>query len=106
MDAAQLVLEARRRAGLSQRALAERSGVAQPTIAKIERRRADATVATVERLLAACGLELQLVEVPGAGTGVDRKQMRELLRLRPVQRLELLRRDAEGLDQLVASAER
>jgi hypothetical protein len=32
--------------------------------------------------------------------------MRELLRLRPVERLELLRRDAEGLDQLVAAAER
>ncbi len=106
MDAARLVLEARRRAGLSQRALALRSGVAQPTIAKIERRRADATVATVERLLAACGLELHPVERPFAGAGIDRTQMRELLRLRPVERLELLRRDAEGLDQLVAAAKR
>lgn len=34
------------------------------------------------------------------GHGVDRSQMRELLALSPQERLELLRRDAEGLARL------
>ena len=104
MNAADLVREARRRAGSTQRQLAARSGVFQPTIAKIETGRADATVATVERLLAACGFELGLGDRPGAG--VDRTQMWELLRLRPAERVDLLRRDAEGLAQLGRATKR
>lgn len=86
---------ARHRAGLTQRELAHRTGVAQPTIARIEGGLADPRVATLERLLAACGASLSVERVPGAG--IDRTQMRELLALSPRARLELLRGDAAGL---------
>lgn len=85
-------------AGLSQRELALRTGVAQPTIARIEGGRVDPRVTTLDRLLSACGVDLVAVDQPGAG--VDRTQIRELLRLRPIERLELLRRDAAGLRRL------
>lgn len=90
--------KARAGAGLSQRQLALRTGVAQPTIARIEAGHVDPRVTTLERLLSACGVELAAVDRPG--TGVDRTQIRELLRLRPIERLELLRRDAAGLRRL------
>ena len=89
---------ARAGAGISQRVLATRTGVAQPTIARIEAGRADPRIGTLLRLLRACGRDIALVE--GAGRGVDRTQMRELLGLSPGERLELLRRDAEGLRRL------
>lgn len=47
------VADARRAAGLTQRALASRSGVAQPHIARIESGQVTPTAATVEKLLRA-----------------------------------------------------
>jgi transcriptional regulator with XRE-family HTH domain len=58
MDAAQLVRDARRRAGLTQRELAARAGVTQPSVARVEGGRHNVSVATLERLLDACGEEL------------------------------------------------
>jgi transcriptional regulator with XRE-family HTH domain len=56
----------RRRADLSQRQLAERSGVPQPTLARIESGRAlDPRFRTVERLVRAAGGEVAL-GIPGA----------------------------------------
>ena len=77
MDLGSAVRRARRRAGLSQRALAARSGVAQPTIARIERGRDDPRISTVERLLVACGESIEVV--PRTGVGVDRSEIRALL---------------------------
>jgi transcriptional regulator with XRE-family HTH domain len=93
-----LLRKARRDAGLTQRQLADRTGVAQPTIARIERGIADPRARTLERLLRACGYELKLEH--RAGAGVDRSQFHALLRLRPVERLKLLRDDAAGLERL------
>ena len=90
--------DARLRAGLSQRALAHRTGVAQPTIARIERGQVDPRFGTLERLLAACGAQLTTAPVPG--WGVDRTQIRALLALTPRERVDLLRRDAAGLAAL------
>jgi transcriptional regulator with XRE-family HTH domain len=56
-----LVREARRRAGLSQAELAERAGTSQPAIARYERARATPDLATLQRIVEACGWELQLV---------------------------------------------
>jgi transcriptional regulator with XRE-family HTH domain len=98
MDLVDDLRAARCRAGLSQRELAARTGIAQPTIARIERRQVEPRVGTVSRLLDACGA--RLVVEPVAGWGVDRTQMRELLRLTPRQRLDLLREDVAALDQL------
>ncbi|MGH9126291.1 MAG: helix-turn-helix domain-containing protein [Acidimicrobiales bacterium] len=89
---------ARRRAGLSQRGLAARSGVAQPTIARIERNQDDPRVSTVERLLLACDEVIEVV--PRAGLGVDRTQIQELLRRSPGQRLVSLVEEAPTLEAL------
>ena len=104
MAGGDLLRTARARAGLSQRELARRTGIAQPTIARIESGVADPRVRTLERLLAACGLFLQATARPG--TGVDRSQLRALLRLSPRQRLDLLRDDVAGLRRLEAVARR
>lgn len=97
MSAAELLRTSRRRAALTQRQLAARTGVAQPTIARIEAGRTDPRVHTLERLLGACGASLQIAV---GVSGVDRTQIRALLRLTPRQRLELLRDDAAGLRRL------
>ena len=58
MDAAELLRRSRRRAGLSQRALAAAAGTSQPAVAAIESGRKQPTVATLDRLLRATGTEL------------------------------------------------
>lgn len=83
---------------MTQRELARRTGVAQPTIARIERGLVDPRIDTLDRLFGACGACLSVEHVPGYG--VDRTQMRELLKLTPRARLESLRRDAAGMARL------
>lgn len=60
MDAARLLQSARRRAGLSQTALAERCGTSQATISAYENGRKVPSVETLSRLLAACGSRLTI----------------------------------------------
>jgi transcriptional regulator with XRE-family HTH domain len=55
-----IVQEARRRAGLTQRELAKRAGTSQSAIARIERGRQIPSVETLQRILRACDLDLQL----------------------------------------------
>ena len=83
--AGRMVLHARRRAGLTQRALAARAGIAQETIARIERGRIDPRVNTLDRLLEACGFGLE--SMPRLGIGIDRTLIRDLLAMSPEQRL-------------------
>lgn len=64
MPAWAIIREARARADLTQRALAERAGKAQSEIAKIERGRRDPTVSTLERLVRAAGFDLKIQLVP------------------------------------------
>src|SRR5258708_40144444 len=85
MRAANILRAARAHAGLTQRALSVRAGVPQPTIAAIEIGRQDPRYATLERLVRACGQDLDLVPAPGEG--VDRTQFRSTLRLSPAPRL-------------------
>jgi transcriptional regulator with XRE-family HTH domain len=85
MDAGRLVLAARKRQGLSQRELASRTGIPQPMISAIERGRQDPRHSTLERVLAACGQELDIAM--RAGRGIDRTQFVETLRLSPRERL-------------------
>jgi transcriptional regulator with XRE-family HTH domain len=83
---ARMLRYARRRAGLTQRGLAAKSGVPQETIARIEASRSDPRVETLDRLLEACGMGLEAL--PRLGIGVDRTQFQALLDLTPGQRLE------------------
>jgi transcriptional regulator with XRE-family HTH domain len=85
VTAARILNMARRRAGLTQRELAKRSGVPQPSISKIERGVISPTVDTLERLLRACSMELEPVRVP-AEDDVDRTLIWENLRLTPGDR--------------------
>jgi len=56
-----LLSTATRRAGFTQRVLAARTGVSQPTIARIERGKDDPRLGTLERLLNACGETIEVV---------------------------------------------
>ena len=83
--AARMLRHARRSAGLTQRALAARSGVSQETIARIEVGRADPRIATLDRLLEGCGYGLE--HLPRLGIGIDRSQIQERLAMSPNDRL-------------------
>jgi HTH-type transcriptional regulator/antitoxin HipB len=61
---AEMLIAARRRAGLSQRALGAKVGVAQSHISKIERAAIDPQVSSLMELARALGLELMLVAAP------------------------------------------
>lgn len=99
-----MLREARRGARLSQRALARLAGVPQPTVARIESSAVVPRVDTLDRLLRACGRTLMTGPMPGAG--VDRTQMRALLRLSPGDRLRLAAREARNLERLLSGATR
>ncbi len=83
--AGRMVRNARRRADLTQRELSVKVGIPQETIARIERGRVDPRVGTLDRLLEGCGYGLE--SLPRLGVGVDRTQIRELLKLTPSERL-------------------
>ena len=83
--AGRMLRDARRRAKLTQRVLAAKSGVPQETIARIERGRADPRVNTLDRLLAACEFGLEVM--PRLGIGIDRTQIHERLSVPMDQRL-------------------
>lgn len=89
---------------MTQRALARRSKIPQPTIAAIESGRQDPRFETLRTLVESCGREVTVVSQPG--NGVDRTQIRELLRLTPGQRLRLAAQDALGIDRLLRATKR
>lgn len=89
--AGRMVRNARRRADLTQRELSVKVGIPQETIARIERGRVDPRVGTLDRLLEGCGYGLE--SLPRLGVGVDRTQIRELLKLSPSERLALAMAD-------------
>ena len=101
MNVAEELRAARAAAQLTQRELSARTGVAQPTIARIELGLVDPRLATLQRLLGACGRTL--TAAPLAGAGIDRTQIRAMLRLSPIDRVRLLRDDADGLRRLEAA---
>ena len=98
MRAAEILRSARAHAELTQRSLALRAGVPQPTIAAIEKGRQDPRFRTLDRLLAACGYELDLLA--RAGEGIDRTQFRATLRLSPAARLKRVAAGARALREI------
>ncbi len=97
MPAWAIIREARSRARLTQRALAERAGKAQSEIAKIERGRRDPTVATLERLVRAAGFDLRIQLVPHDDH--DDQLIRAMLELTPEERLASLEDQLEFFSQ-------
>lgn len=89
----------RQRAGFSQQELARRAALTQAALARIELGRVSPRIATVRRLLEACGMTLELHL--RAGTGIDRTAIRRMMALSPAQRLELAAREARNLARLL-----
>jgi predicted transcriptional regulator len=104
MSAKSLVAYARRSQSFSQRELAERSGVGQPLIARIEAGRVVPLLSTLENLLHACGLRLTIEE--RRGNGVDRTAMLELLALTPEERLRRAAEEGRNLERFEAGIAR
>ncbi len=85
---------ARGRAGFSQRELHRRTGVAQATISSIERGKSDPSMATLEKLLAACAAWVEARSAYGFDQdhrGCDLPQIRDNLKRSPAARLGDLR---------------
>src|SRR5436309_13904806 len=59
-DARALLLQARTRAGLTQRELARRAKTVQSVVARIEKGQTSPSIETLDRLLAAAGFEIRL----------------------------------------------
>ena len=98
LEAARLLRHARRRAGLTQRALAARAGVAQSVVGRIESSRVDPTVTTLSRLLRAC--ETTLEALPGSGEGIDHSLLGLQLRHTPHERIVGAAQAANSANQL------
>ncbi|HXB65567.1 MAG TPA: helix-turn-helix transcriptional regulator [Solirubrobacteraceae bacterium] len=95
MFSANLIIEARRRSGLTQRELATRAGVRQQEIARYERGRVTPSLERLRQLIAACDLELTL-GLARADTDHDRAIARALA-MPPARRLaRALRKAAEA----------
>ena len=63
-DAGQVLIEARRRSGITQQVLAQRSGIRQSVISRLERGNGNPSVKTLQRLAEGMGMRLELVFVP------------------------------------------
>lgn len=56
----QAIIEARKRSGLTQRQLAEKTGIAQADISKLENGNANPSLRTLRRLAAGMGMKMKL----------------------------------------------
>ncbi len=86
MLGADLVREARRRAGLTQRELAERAGTTQSAVARLESGRTSPSFDQVLRLVKLCGFRLDVALDPYDDS--DIAQAEALLRLPVDERLD------------------
>jgi transcriptional regulator with XRE-family HTH domain len=93
MTGGQLVREARRRAGLTQRQLAARSGLSQAAVARIESGETSTSFERIVGLVRACGFDLDVHVVPFDEDLLALAEQNE--RLSPDERLDAL---LSGLD--------
>lgn len=63
----QAMINARKASGLTQKELAERTGIAQGDISKLENGSANPSIRTLQRLAAGMGMKLQLAFTPIQG---------------------------------------
>jgi len=97
-----LIGDARRAAGLTQAELADRLGVSQSAIAKLEREGCNPTVETLDRTLRAAGFRLQLIAPAWStatgepGPSIDESLIRQALERSPAERIKSVETDAHG----------
>lgn len=102
MDGGLLIREARLRAGLTQAELARRAATSQPAIARYERGDVSPRVDTLDRIVRACGLELQ----PSLGVsddGHDASMAFHAMALTPAQRFKNFEAFVAFAEQLAAA---
>lgn len=100
-SAAELVRQARTRAGLSQRALAERANTAQSVVARIERGQTSPTWDTLERLLTAANYAVVAHTEPRVVVGSHMlEHVPRILALTPEQRLEEIKNVSRFLHEV------
>jgi len=87
MSPSVLVRNARKQAGLTQAELAERAGVTQSVIARLERGGGNPTFLTLERVLHAAGHRLELSAVHQGLSTVDETLIEQQLALPPAERI-------------------
>lgn len=100
-----LIRDARRAAGLTQAELAERLGVSQSAVAKLEREGANPTVGTLDRVLRATGHRLQLI-APAWSDGVDESLIRQALERTPAERIKCVERMGGDIRRVRVAAAR
>jgi transcriptional regulator with XRE-family HTH domain len=105
LSPALLLRRARADARLSQAEVAERAGMTQSAIARLERRAANPTAATLANVLAATGHRLILAAEPYR-LPFDEAQLRERLAMTPAQRLANFTASSHNLATMALRARR
>ena len=95
MNGAEIIREARLRAGLTQSALAVRAGTTQSAVSRWERGRADPGIDTLRRIVEACGLRLEIDFGPDPAPVASFEQN---LALGPAERLDQLVRTVRFIE--------
>jgi DNA-binding XRE family transcriptional regulator len=57
----ELLADLRRRAGINSTQVAERMGITQPAVSKLEKNASKASITTLERYAAACGASIKII---------------------------------------------
>jgi transcriptional regulator with XRE-family HTH domain len=94
-----LIRNARTDAGLTQAQLAQRAGLTQSAIARLERGGANPTIATLDNVIAASGHRLVLAAEPHRPS-FDEGQLLERLAMTPAERLANFTGSSRNLDRL------
>lgn len=89
---------------MTQRELADKAGVAQPSVARIESGTVIPRVDTLDRLLRACGETLKAA--PQLGIGVDLTLFDALLQMSPEERFEFAVESGRNLQEFLSEVRR
>lgn len=99
-----LVREARKRASLTQRELAERAGTTQSAIARLESGRTRPAFDDVLRLVRLCGMDLQFMLIERDDS--DWAQAQSMLTLAPAERADRAARFTRRIQRMQAEVDR
>lgn len=105
MTTADLIRNARAKAGLSQADVARRLGTTQAAVAQLERPHSNPTIATLQRIVDATGRELRLSTRPRRPT-VDEDQIARQMAMTPAERLTAFTAAYRNVRRLATSVER
>ncbi len=96
--------EARERGGLTQAELAERLGVSQPVVARLESGRSNPKVETFVKAIAATGHDLRVDLERSGWPHIDESLIREAFRASPADRLRGFQASYRGARSIASAA--